>query len=111
MDFRARLKEEIDYSGLQYKELAERAGIKVRALFSYTAANPSMPPADVAARLDGVESVAALELNVSCPNVKEGGHTFGQNPDVLENLVKAVRAATKKPLIVKLAPNVPDFAP
>jgi dihydroorotate dehydrogenase (NAD+) catalytic subunit len=55
--------------------------------------------------------VAAIECNVSCPNVKEGGHTFGQDPAVLARLVKAVRAATKLPLIVKLAPNVPDLKP
>ena len=55
--------------------------------------------------------IGAIECNVSCPNVKEGGHTFGQDPAVLARLVKAVRAATKLPLIVKLAPNVPDMAP
>ena len=55
--------------------------------------------------------IGAIECNVSCPNVKEGGHTFGQDPAVLGRLVKAVRAATKLPLIVKLAPNVPDLRP
>ena len=55
--------------------------------------------------------IGAIECNVSCPNVKEGGHTFGQDPAVLSRLVKAVRAATKLPLIVKLAPNVPDLKP
>ena len=68
--------------------------------------------AEVAARLTQVGSpVEAIECNVSCPNVKEGGHTFGQYPSVLARLVKAVRAATTLPLIVKLAPNVPDIAP
>ena len=68
--------------------------------------------AEVAARLTQVGSpVEAIECNVSCPNVKEGGHTFGQDPSVLARLVKAVRAATTLPLIVKLAPNVPDIAP
>lgn len=65
--------------------------------------------AEVAKRLDGVEGVSAIELNVSCPNVKEGGHTFGQDPVVLSNLVKKVRAATKLTLIPKLAPNVPNI--
>ena len=65
--------------------------------------------AEVAKRLDG--AVDALEMNVSCPNVKEGGHTFGQDPAVLERVVAAVRGATVRPLIVKLAPNVPDIAP
>ncbi len=55
--------------------------------------------------------VDALELNVSCPNVKAGGHTFGQDPKVLAEVVSAVRRATKLPLIVKLAPNVPSVAP
>ena len=56
-------------------------------------------------------SVDALEMNVSCPNVKAGGHTFGQDPEVLRETVAAVRAATKLPLIVKLSPSVPDVAP
>ncbi len=55
--------------------------------------------------------IGAIECNVSCPNVKEGGHTFGQDPAVLARLVKAVRAASDLPLIVKLAPNVPDLKP
>ncbi|MCQ2389328.1 MAG: dihydroorotate dehydrogenase [Kiritimatiellae bacterium] len=55
--------------------------------------------------------VAAIEMNVSCPNVKAGGHTFGQDPKILFEVVKAVRAATKLPLFVKLAPNVPDLRP
>ena len=65
--------------------------------------------AEVAKRMEG--AVDAVECNVSCPNVKEGGHTFGQDPAVLNRLVTAVRAATKLPLFVKLAPNVPDIRP
>ena len=66
--------------------------------------------AEVAARLTQVGSpVEAIECNVSCPNVKEGGHTFGQDPEVLRRLVSAVREKTTLPLIVKLAPNVPDI--
>ena len=65
--------------------------------------------AAVAARVS--EAVDAIELNVSCPNVKAGGHTFGQDPKVLAQVVAAVRSATKKPLIVKLAPNFPSIAP
>lgn len=53
--------------------------------------------------------IRAIECNVSCPNVKEGGHTFGQDPEVLRRLVTAVREKTTLPLIVKLAPNVPDI--
>ncbi len=67
--------------------------------------------AQVAERLTGVDGVGAIECNVSCPNVKEGGHTFGQDPVVLSRLVSAVRASTSLPVIVKLAPNVPDIRP
>ena len=65
--------------------------------------------AEVAARMG--DAVDAIEMNVSCPNVKEGGHTFGQDPKVLNEVVSAVRKATKLPLIVKLAPNVPSVVP
>ena len=68
--------------------------------------------AEVAKRLSEAGApVAAIEMNVSCPNVKAGGHTFGQDPSVLAKVVAATRAATRLPLIVKLAPNVPDFRP
>ena len=63
----------------------------------------------VAARMG--DAVDAIEMNVSCPNVKSGGHTFGQDPKVLCEVVSAVRAATTLPLLVKLAPNVPSVVP
>lgn len=65
--------------------------------------------ADVAARLDVVDGISGLELNVSCPNVKKGGSAFGTDVDVLSRLVVAVRGKTKLPMIVKLAPNVTDI--
>ena len=65
--------------------------------------------AEVAKRMG--DAVDAIEMNVSCPNVKAGGHTFGQDPKVLNEVVCAVRQATKLPLIVKLAPNVPSIVP
>ena len=65
--------------------------------------------AEVARRLG--DKVDAIEMNVSCPNVKAGGHTFGQDPKVLAEVVSAVRQATKLPLVVKLAPNVPSIVP
>ena len=65
--------------------------------------------AAVAERLG--DAVDALEMNVSCPNVKAGGHTFGQDPKVLLEVVSAVRKATRLPLLVKLAPNVPSIVP
>ena len=57
------------------------------------------------------DQVDAIEMNVSCPNVKSGGHTFGQDPKILHEVVAAVRKATKLPLLVKLAPNVPSIVP
>ena len=66
---------------------------------------------DAASKTEKGAKIGAAELNVSCPNVKEGGHAFGQNPAVLERLVAAARSATSLPLIVKLAPNVPDVVP
>jgi dihydroorotate dehydrogenase (NAD+) catalytic subunit len=65
--------------------------------------------AEVARRIG--DAVDALEMNVSCPNVKAGGHTFGQDPKILGEVVSAVRRATRLPLIVKLAPNVPSIVP
>ena len=65
--------------------------------------------AEVARRMG--DAVDAIEMNVSCPNVKSGGHTFGQDPKVLAEVVGAVRKATRLPLIVKLAPNVPSIVP
>ena len=55
------------------------------------------------------EEVFAVELNISCPNVKGGGMAFGTNPEVAYNLVSEVRKVCKKPLIVKLSPNVTDI--
>ncbi len=67
--------------------------------------------AQVAARLTGVPGVVGLELNVSCPNVKEGGASFGTRVETFAEVVKAVRAATTLPILPKLAPNVPDVRP
>jgi len=59
----------------------------------------------LAERVDPYAGIAAVELNVSCPNVKKGGIEFGHDPEVLARLVARVRAATGKPLAVKLSPN------
>ncbi|MFN7942305.1 MAG: dihydroorotate dehydrogenase [Thermoanaerobaculia bacterium] len=61
--------------------------------------------ARLAERVEPHAGVAAVELNVSCPNVKKGGIEFGHDPEVLERLVRAVRGATGKPILVKLSPN------
>ncbi|HHX14227.1 MAG TPA: dihydroorotate dehydrogenase [Clostridiales bacterium] len=63
----------------------------------------------VASRLNET-AVAMLELNISCPNIKEGGIGFGSDPDMAARVTEAVRQATQKPLIVKLTPNVGDIA-
>lgn len=55
------------------------------------------------------EPVDMLEINVSCPNVKEGGIAFGQNPEALYGITKAVKAVAKQPIIMKLSPNVTDI--
>lgn len=55
------------------------------------------------------EKVDLLEINVSCPNVKEGGIAFGQNPAALEKITKAVKQKAKQPVIMKLSPNVTDI--
>jgi len=67
----------------------------------------------IAERLTGVNGVAGLEVNISCPNVKEGGIAFGTDTRVTHQLITKVRKATTLPLIVKLSPNVTnivDFA-
>ncbi len=63
----------------------------------------------VARRLSDLPALAAIELNASCPNVKEGGILFGSSPHGLSGLTRRVRAATAKPLWVKLSPNVADI--
>jgi dihydroorotate dehydrogenase (NAD+) catalytic subunit len=65
--------------------------------------------AEMAARLDALPEVAGLEMNISCPNVRQGGIIFGTDPACAASIVKACRAATRKPLFVKLSPNVTDI--
>lgn len=65
--------------------------------------------AEVAERFDTVDGVAGLEVNLSCPNIKEGSAVFAANLDLFRRCLDAVRAKTKKPLIPKLAPNVADI--
>lgn len=55
------------------------------------------------------EPVDMLEINISCPNVKEGGIAFGQNPKAAEQITKAVKKYAKQPVIMKLSPNVTDI--
>ena len=63
----------------------------------------------LAARIDAVEAIAAIEVNISCPNVKAGGMVFGVDPRAAFRVVRGIRDQTTKPLIVKLSPNVTDI--
>ncbi|MGI9060445.1 MAG: dihydroorotate dehydrogenase [Ktedonobacteraceae bacterium] len=65
----------------------------------------------LAASLQDVPGVAGLEVNVSCPNVQEGGAVFGASPEAVANVTSAVRRATTLPLIIKLSPNSGDVRP
>lgn len=65
--------------------------------------------AHTCAVLDKQEQVGWLEVNVSCPNVHGGGMSFGTNPDAAAQVTRAVKAVTRKPVIVKLSPNVTDI--
>jgi len=65
---------------------------------------------DVARRLGAVDGIHALEINVSCPNIKEGSKAFGTNLESFRRVVDLVRASTRLPVIPKLAPNVADIA-
>ncbi len=60
-------------------------------------------------KLDACEQVGWLEVNISCPNVHGGGMSFGTSPEAAATVTKAVKAVTKKPVIVKLSPNVTDI--
>ena len=61
-------------------------------------------------KLDAIDSIGWLEVNISCPNVHGGGMSFGTSAEAAAEVTKAVRAVTKKPLIIKLSPNVTDIA-
>jgi dihydroorotate dehydrogenase (NAD+) catalytic subunit len=64
---------------------------------------------EVAKRFNDVKGVSGLELNISCPNIKEGGMAFGTNPKTAAGVISAVRKQTKLPLIPKLSPNVSNI--
>jgi len=65
---------------------------------------------EVAAVVEGEPGITGIEVNISCPNIKEGGVAFGVNPKSAHDVIAAVRKATKKPVIAKLSPNVTDIA-
>jgi dihydroorotate dehydrogenase (NAD+) catalytic subunit len=63
---------------------------------------------EVASRLEGIPGISGIELNISCPNVKQGGMEFGSNPALAAEVTGKVKNASSLPLIVKLSPNVTD---
>lgn len=63
----------------------------------------------VAAGLNGVKGISAIEINISCPNVEQGGMAFGTDPDMSAKVTERVVKETDKPVIVKLSPNVTDI--
>ena len=65
--------------------------------------------AEVVDKLNACEGIAAYELNISCPNTKHGGMVFGQSPQLTQQLTKMLKARSRRPVIVKLSPNVTDI--
>ncbi|MEA4925544.1 MAG: dihydroorotate dehydrogenase [Syntrophomonadaceae bacterium] len=65
--------------------------------------------AALAARLEGSSGIAGIELNISCPNVKQGGLQFGTDPEMVKSVVQAVKAQTSIPVMPKLSPNVTNI--
>ena len=87
-------------------------GIKdlpTRVLVNVSGSSPE-DYAECAAYIDELENIPAIELNISCPNVKQGGMAFGVTPEGAASVVRAVREAYHKTLIVKLSPNVTSIA-
>ncbi|CAG37744.1 dihydroorotate dehydrogenase [Desulfotalea psychrophila] len=64
---------------------------------------------DIAQKLRGVKGIAAIEVNISCPNVKKGGVAFGTNPEMAARVTRTVKDAADVPVMVKLSPNVTDI--
>lgn len=82
--------------------------IKTNMIVNVSGSSPE-DYAECAARIDQLENIPAIELNISCPNVKQGGMAFGVTPEGAKTVVETVRKAYNKTLIVKLSPNVTDI--
>jgi dihydroorotate dehydrogenase (NAD+) catalytic subunit len=65
--------------------------------------------AEVINKLNGCDGIAAYELNISCPNTRHGGMVFGQSPALTEQLTRMLKAVSRRPIIVKMSPNVGDI--
>ena len=83
--------------------------IETRVLVNVSGSSPD-DYAECAARIDALEDIPAIELNISCPNVKQGGMAFGVTCEGAASVVRAVRRRYSKTLIVKLSPNVTSIA-
>ena len=95
MDFKTRLKEEMDYKGIQHKELAAKANIKPRALLTYVASKPSMPPADAAVRIAKALGVS-VEYLVTGIDVSQS--TESTNIKEIQEIVKDLSKLDKNDL-------------
>lgn len=84
-------------------------GIDTNMIVNVSGSSPE-DYAECAARIDALERIPAIELNISCPNVRDGGMAFGVTCEGAASVVRAVRARYGKTLIVKLSPNVTDIA-
>lgn len=85
------------------------AGLDTQVVVNIAAPTPEQH-GEMAARLDALPGIAALEINISSPNMKDGGMLFGCNPRAAAEVIAAVRRATRLPVIAKLTPNVTDIA-
>jgi dihydroorotate dehydrogenase (NAD+) catalytic subunit len=91
------------------EKLPQLTGLQTAVVVNI-AGNTAQDCAETAERVQAHPRVDAIELNVSCPNVDQGGLAFGTDKNALNEVVRRVRTATGKPLIVKLSPNVTDIA-
>lgn len=96
MDFKTRLKEEMEYKGIQHKELAAKAKIKPRALLTYVAANPSMPPADVAVRI-----AKALDVTVEYLVTGKDSVNKAKSAEIQEIIKDLTTLSNQQPETVK----------
>ena len=91
------------------EELPKLAGCFHKPVIANVSGFSESEYAEVCRRLDEQEQVGWLEVNISCPNVHGGGMSFGTDPQSASRITRAVRNATRKPVIVKLSPNVTDI--
>jgi dihydroorotate dehydrogenase (NAD+) catalytic subunit len=100
--------ENIGLNAFLSEKLPQLENLNTRIIVNFFGDTPQ-EYVEMAQALTGVERLDALEMNVSCPNVEKGGLQFSSDPEVLTEVVAAVRKVTQKFLIVKLSPNVTDI--